>query len=62
MRALKAGARGYIMKQEAVEKVWDAILKVGSSEGYLSNAVSKRTVFGSLGRDSGAVCIHCREN
>jgi DNA-binding NarL/FixJ family response regulator len=50
MRSLKAGAQGYIMKQEAVEKVLTAIRQVLSGEVYLSDAMSKRTMFQLLGR------------
>ncbi|MFO1520031.1 MAG: response regulator transcription factor [bacterium] len=38
-RALRAGARGYLMKQEATEKVVTAIRKVLSGEVYLSDAM-----------------------
>jgi DNA-binding NarL/FixJ family response regulator len=50
MRALKAGAQGYIMKQEAVDKVLNAIRQVLAGEVYLSDAMSKRTMFQLLGR------------
>jgi DNA-binding NarL/FixJ family response regulator len=50
MRSLKAGAQGYIMKQEAVEKVLSAIRQVLNGEVYLSESMSKRTMFQLLGR------------
>ena len=50
MRSLKAGAQGYIMKQEAVDKVLHAIRQVLAGEVYLSEAMSKRTMFQMLGR------------
>ena len=50
MRSLKAGAQGYIMKQEAVDKVSHAIRQVLSGEVYLSESMSKRTMFQLLGR------------
>src|SRR4051794_39762253 len=50
MRALKAGAQGYIMKQEAVDQVLGAIRQVISGEVYLSDSMSKRTMFQLLGR------------
>lgn len=50
MRSLKAGAQGYIMKQEAVEKVLGAIRQVIAGEVYLSESMSKRTMFQLLGR------------
>jgi DNA-binding NarL/FixJ family response regulator len=50
MRSLKAGAQGYIMKQEAVEKVLGAMRQVLAGEVYLSETMSKRTMFQLLGR------------
>jgi DNA-binding NarL/FixJ family response regulator len=41
-RALKAGARGYIMKEEAGNKVFDAIKTVMSGKVYLSDAERER--------------------
>ncbi len=43
-RALRAGARGYIMKQEAIEKMMDAIRKVLRGELYISEKVSEHIV------------------
>ncbi|MCX8023040.1 MAG: response regulator transcription factor [Syntrophorhabdaceae bacterium] len=43
-RALRAGAKGYIMKQEAIEKVMDAIRKVLKGELYISEKVSENIV------------------
>lgn len=43
-RALKAGARGYLMKQEAPEVVLKAIRWVLRGEVYVSSAVSSRVV------------------
>jgi DNA-binding NarL/FixJ family response regulator len=54
MRSLKAGAQGYIMKQEAVDKVLGAIRQVLAGEVYLSETMSKRTMFQLLGRGGGA--------
>ncbi|MGV3772041.1 MAG: response regulator [Verrucomicrobiales bacterium] len=50
MRSLKAGAHGYIMKQEAADKVLNAIRQVLNGEIYLSESMSKRTMFQLLGR------------
>lgn len=50
MRSLKAGAQGYIMKQEAVDQVLTAIRQVIAGEVYLSDSMSKRTMFQLLGR------------
>ena len=43
-RALAAGARGYIMKQEAVQNLIEAIRCVASGKTYLSRAMSERIV------------------
>lgn len=43
-RALRVGARGYIMKQEAIEKMMDAIRKVLGGELYVSEKVSANIV------------------
>jgi DNA-binding NarL/FixJ family response regulator len=40
MRVLKAGARGYVMKQDNVAKVIDAIRKVCKGQMYVSERVS----------------------
>ncbi len=44
VRCLKAGARGYIMKQEGTEKILEAIRCVLSGQTYLSNAMTQATV------------------
>ena len=43
-RALRVGARGYIMKQEAIERMMDAIRKVLGGELYVSEKVSANIV------------------
>jgi len=43
-RALRAGAKGYIMKQEATEKVIAAIRKVLSGQVYVSDEMAARMV------------------
>lgn len=55
-RALRAGAKGYIMKLEATEKVITAIRKVLSGQVYVSNGVAARMVgkFVGGGPDVGA--------
>jgi DNA-binding NarL/FixJ family response regulator len=45
-RTLKAGARGYIGKQEATDHVVEAIRKVLSGEVYLSPAMTQRMLIG----------------
>lgn len=49
VRALRAGAAGYIMKQEATEKVLTAIRKVISGEIYLSEKMEKRMMHQLVG-------------
>ena len=41
-RALRAGANGYIMKQEATDKVLDAIRRIVRHEVYVSERVANR--------------------
>ncbi len=41
-RALRAGARGYIMKQEAVEKVLDGIRRVLAGEIFVSSTIATK--------------------
>ena len=43
-RALRAGAKGYIMKQEATEQVMNAIRRVLRGEVYLSEKMASRMV------------------
>ena len=43
-RALRAGARGYIMKQEAVEKVLVAIRKVLNGEIFVSDKTTTKMI------------------
>ena len=41
-RALRAGANGYIMKQEATEKVLMALRRILDGEIYLSDRMANR--------------------
>ena len=41
-RALRAGANGYIMKQEATEKVLQAIRRIRGGEIYVSDRIARR--------------------
>jgi DNA-binding NarL/FixJ family response regulator len=41
-RALRAGAQGYIMKQEATERVLDALRRILSGEIYVSERIANR--------------------
>lgn len=45
LRALRAGARGYLMKAEAIEQVLNAIRKVLADEIYVSPRFSERLIF-----------------
>src|SRR5688500_12116434 len=49
VRALRAGAAGYIMKQEATEKVLTAIRQVLSGEIYLSERMEKKMMHQLVG-------------
>ncbi len=48
-RVLRAGARGYIMKQEATENVTEAIGRVLAGQVYVSEGMSDRIVKSFLG-------------
>jgi DNA-binding NarL/FixJ family response regulator len=48
-RVLRAGASGYIMKQEATEKVLEAIRKVLNGEIYLSEKMSAKLMHQLIG-------------
>ncbi len=50
-RALRAGARGYIMKQEAVEKVLVAIRKVLNGEIFVSDKITTKMLETLVSRD-----------
>jgi len=52
-RVLRAGAKGYIMKQEATEKVIEAIGKVLAGQVYVSDSMSDRIVRSFLGGTPG---------
>lgn len=49
VRALRAGAAGYIMKQEATEKVLTAIRQVVNGEIYLSEKMEKKMMHQLVG-------------
>ncbi len=48
LRALRAGARGYVMKGEAVEKLLTAIRKILDGDIYVSPTFSERLVFKAI--------------
>lgn len=51
-RAIRAGAKGYIMKGAATEKLMEAIARVLAGEIYLSDRVSSQILNGLSGRRS----------
>lgn len=51
-RALRAGAKGYIMKQEATEKVVTAIRRVLAGEVYISDGMAAKMVSKMVGREA----------
>jgi DNA-binding NarL/FixJ family response regulator len=52
-RALRAGARGYVMKEEATETVMTAIRRVLGGEIYLSDQMTSHMLSQLAGRGSG---------
>ena len=48
LRALRAGAKGYVMKQQAMETVLDALRKVVDGGVYVSPQFSERLVFKAI--------------
>src|SRR5580658_9092225 len=53
-RALRAGANGYIMKQEATERVLIAIRQILAGEVYVSDRMSQKMVHQFIGRSGAA--------
>ena len=53
-RALRAGARGYLMKREALDSVVIAVRTVLAGEIYLSTAMSKRMIAEHVGGGGGS--------
>jgi DNA-binding NarL/FixJ family response regulator len=49
-RALRAGAHGYIMKDEAVREVVNAVRRVAAGKTYVSDRLSERLLAGLAGR------------
>ncbi len=57
LRALKAGALGYVMKDEALSQVRTALRTVLQGEFYVSPRLSKRLIFQSIHlRDTDSAC------
>jgi DNA-binding NarL/FixJ family response regulator len=50
-RAIRAGAKGYITKQEATKKVITAIHKVLDGRLYLSETMKEKLVYSLIGKD-----------
>lgn len=48
LRALRAGAKGYVMKQQAMDNVLDALRKVIGGGTYVSPQFSERLVFKAI--------------
>src|ERR1700686_3747274 len=48
LRALRAGARGYLMKSEAVPEIFAALRKVLAGETYVSPRSGERLVFQAI--------------
>lgn len=44
-RALRAGARGYVMKEEASERIVEAIRQVHQGELFVSDGIAKKMLF-----------------
>jgi DNA-binding NarL/FixJ family response regulator len=53
-RALRAGANGYIMKQEATERVLIAIRQIVGGEVYVSDRMAQKMMHQFIGRPGGA--------
>lgn len=54
-RALRAGARGYLMKHEASERVIEALQKISSGELYISDRVRARMLSRLVNNRTGEV-------
>jgi two-component system, NarL family, response regulator NreC len=52
-RAFRAGAHGYIMKQEKAERILAAIRKVAAGEMYMSDPIQRALLHGNLETKSG---------
>jgi DNA-binding NarL/FixJ family response regulator len=47
-RALRAGARGYVMKREALDSILSAVRSVLAGEIYISSSMTKRMLFNHI--------------
>lgn len=55
LRAMRAGARGYVMKQQAMETILDALRKVMAGGIYVSPEFSEKLIFKSISGSTGDV-------
>jgi DNA-binding NarL/FixJ family response regulator len=55
LRALRAGAKGYLMKTEAVPEIFNALRKVISGDTYVSPRFGERLVFQAIQAQNGSV-------
>lgn len=53
LRAMRAGAKGYVMKQQAMETILDALRKVLSGGIYVSPQFSEKLIFKSIAGSTG---------
>lgn len=64
-RAIRAGARGYIMKQEAGKKVRDAVVEISRGKYFLSESQKDRLLtllLNPAGYDDGEDSVHSLSN
>lgn len=53
LRAMRAGAKGYVMKQQAMETILDALRKVLNGGIYVSPQFSEKLIFKSIAGSTG---------
>ncbi len=53
LRALRAGAKGYVMKAEAMTNVLSALRKVAAGDIFVSEKVANQLIFKAIGSDDG---------
>ncbi len=53
LRAMRAGAKGYVMKQQAMETILDALRKILSGGIYVSPQFSEKLIFKSIAGSTG---------
>ncbi len=55
LRALRAGAKGYVMKAEAMTSVLEALRKVAGGEIYVSEKIANQLIFKAIKSDNAGV-------